>query len=64
MEFTVDVMTCGHCARAITEAVQRLGGTARVDLAQRTVTVDGIADRGAVVRAIEEEGYTVADGRA
>lgn len=63
MEFTVEGMTCGHCVRAISEAVQRLGGTARVDLARRTVAVEGELEREAVVRAIEDEGYTVVGGR-
>lgn len=63
MELTVEGMTCGHCVRAITEAVQRLGGTARVDLGRRTVEVEGGLDRDAVVQAIENEGYTVVAGR-
>jgi len=63
MEFIVEGMTCSHCVRAISEAVQRLGGTARVDLDRRTVTVDGALDREAVARAIEEEGYQVVGER-
>lgn len=63
MELTVEGMTCGHCVRAISEAVQRLGGTAQVDLARRTVVVEGGPEYEAVVRAIEDEGYTVIGSR-
>jgi copper chaperone len=56
-------MTCAHCERAIQQAVATLGGTARVDLAQGTVEVTGLADsaatRQAIRQAIQAEGYTV-----
>lgn len=64
MRFKVEGMTCAHCERAIQQAVAALGGTAEVDLAAGTVHVHGIDDEAAVHRAIEEEGYTVADGTA
>lgn len=61
MQLKVDGMTCAHCERAITRAIEALGGRARVDLAGGTVTVEGVADEAAVRRAIEDEGYTVVD---
>ncbi|UZD54377.1 heavy-metal-associated domain-containing protein [Caldimonas aquatica] len=59
--FEVQGMSCGHCVRAVTQAVQKLDGQARVevDLARGRVTVDTGAAREAVVQAIESEGYRV-----
>ena len=59
MRLNVEGMTCGHCERAISAAVARLGGKAQVNLANGTVEVAGIDDAAAVRRAIESEGYTV-----
>lgn len=63
MRLNVEGMTCAHCERAVRQAVEALGGTARVDLASGTVEVDGIEDAGAVRRAIENEGYAVVEVR-
>lgn len=59
MRLEVDGMTCGHCERAITAAIARLGGRARVDRASGVVEVDGPVEPESVQKAIEEEGYTV-----
>lgn len=59
MKLDVQGMTCGHCEKAVTRAIERLGGRAQVDVAKGTVEVDGVEDADAVRRAIEEEGYTV-----
>jgi copper chaperone len=59
MKFQVEGMTCSHCERAITRAIDRLGGLARVDVGGGTVEVEGVSDLAAVTRAIEEEGYKV-----
>lgn len=59
MRLEVDGMTCGHCERAITAAIARIGGQARVHRAAGTVEVDGPVAPAAVRKAIEEEGYTV-----
>ena len=52
-------MTCSHCERAISNAVERLGGRAQIDLSDGTVAVDGVVDEAAVRVAIEEAGYHV-----
>lgn len=58
MTFIVSDMTCGHCKAAIETAVAQAGGRATVDLAARTVTVDGLeTDRAA--QAIRDAGYEV-----
>jgi copper chaperone len=60
--FQVQGMTCGHCERAVTQAVQQIDPTAqvRIDRASGKVDVDSTAPREALVAAIAEEGYTVA----
>lgn len=61
MKFTVDGMTCGHCVRAITRAVQALDPAARVeaDLGAKTVAVDAGLPAERVAAAITTEGYSV-----
>ncbi|MDY3868959.1 MAG: heavy-metal-associated domain-containing protein [Pyramidobacter sp.] len=55
--FHVSDMNCGHCAKRITEALERAGYTGfTVDLASKTVTVDAPAD--AVVALLDDAGYT------
>ncbi|MEX5489203.1 copper chaperone [Pseudomonas sp. URMO17WK12:I10] len=57
--FTVEGMTCGHCVKAVTQAVQALDGAAKVDvdLAKKQVHVDSSADPAQIRAAIQEEGY-------
>jgi copper chaperone CopZ len=54
-------MTCQHCVNAITTEVGQVNGVSSVvvDLAAKTVTVDGGADDAAVRAAIDEAGYAV-----
>jgi copper chaperone len=54
-------MTCNHCVRAVTNAVQALDPQAKVEvnLADGRVRVDGSVDAEAAVNAIREQGYTV-----
>jgi copper chaperone len=60
--FTVQGMTCGHCERAVTQAVQGVDDQARVriDRAAQRVEVESASSREALVAAIAEEGYQVA----
>ena len=61
MNFRVEGMTCGHCERAVTRAVQSIDPAARVtvDRTADRVVVESVADADAVVRAIQAEGYVV-----
>jgi copper chaperone len=61
LRLQVSGMTCGHCARAVTRAVEALPRVERalVDLKAGEVSVEGAADEAAIRRAIEEEGYEV-----
>lgn len=54
-------MTCGHCVRAVTKALQGVAGVENVsvDLGAGQARVSGAADAAALVRAIENEGYDV-----
>ncbi|MFI7495647.1 heavy-metal-associated domain-containing protein [Kocuria sp. M4R2S49] len=63
--YPVEGMTCGHCARSVTEEVTALEGVdeVRIDLVAggtSTVTVHGTAAPEAVRAAVEAAGYTAA----
>lgn len=60
--FTVQGMTCGHCERAVTQAVKQVDPQAgvKIDRATGQVDVQSNAPREALARAIAEEGYAVA----
>ena len=59
--FNVQGMTCGHCERAVTEAVKALDPAAdvKIDRAAGKVDVQTTRPREQVAQAIQEEGYTV-----
>lgn len=59
--FQVQGMTCGHCERAVTQAVRTVDPAAevKIDRAAGKVEVQTAKPRDEVARAIAEEGYTV-----
>ncbi|MEL1089046.1 heavy-metal-associated domain-containing protein [Pseudomonas sp. OB66] len=59
--FNVQGMSCGHCVKAITQAVQAMDPAAsvRVDLAAKEVGVESALSADQVIAAIREEGYEV-----
>ncbi|MCC7200256.1 MAG: heavy-metal-associated domain-containing protein [Gammaproteobacteria bacterium] len=59
MEFKVDGMTCGHCVKAVTKAVQAVspGAHVEVHLSEKQVVVTGAVEREKVAAAIEAAGY-------
>ena len=59
--FNVQGMSCGHCVKAITNAVQAKDPAAsvRVDLAAKEVGVESALSAAQVIAAISEEGYEV-----
>lgn len=61
-EFQIPNMSCGHCVRAITEAVHALDPAAKVqtDLAKRQVQVDSTAQREVLVQQLRNAGYAPA----
>ena len=60
--FDVQGMSCNHCAKAVTQALQQLHPQAQVqvDLAGKKVEVESTQPRQALAQAIATEGYTVA----
>lgn len=61
--FNVKGMTCGHCVRAVTQAVvaQDPAATVEVDLAAGEVKVQSQLPRPQVAQLITEEGYVVVE---
>lgn len=60
--FTVTGMTCGHCEKAVTRAIQEADPQARIiiDRSANKVDVESTQPRETLARAIAEEGYAVA----
>lgn len=59
--FTVEGLSCGHCVKAVTTAIQGLDAQAQVtvDLAHGEVRVDSSQAPEALVAVIHRAGYTV-----
>ena len=59
--FNVQGMSCGHCVKDITNAVQAKDPAAsvRVDLAAKEVGVESALSAEQVIEVISEEGYAV-----
>lgn len=59
IEFQVPDMTCGHCVKTITGAVNQAapGATVTVDLPTHRVTVAGADDADKIEDAIRDAGY-------
>ncbi|AIZ35492.1 heavy-metal-associated domain-containing protein [Pseudomonas sp. K1(2024)] len=57
--FNVQGMTCGHCVKAVTQAIQAVDAAAQVevDLPGRQVKVQSESPAERIVAAIVEEGY-------
>lgn len=60
--FTVQGMSCGHCVKAVTQAVQKLDPQAQVqvDLPSQKVEVQSTQPREAIAAVIVDQGYVVA----
>ena len=60
IEFTVDDMTCGHCASTITRAVKEVdaAGKCEIDLGSKRVRISSDRPVGDFRAAIEGAGYT------
>ena len=59
--YSVPGISCGHCKQAIETEVSKVVGveTVLVDIAAKTVTVEGGASDEALRAAIEEAGYDI-----
>ncbi|WP_157270932.1 heavy-metal-associated domain-containing protein [Azohydromonas aeria] len=60
IEFTLPTMTCGHCVKTVTQAVQQLDAAARldIDLPTHKVRIESELPAEAFAKVLEEEGYT------
>lgn len=60
--YTVPDISCDHCKHAIESELAGVAGVeaAIVDVAARTVRVDGDVDEAVVRAAVDEAGYAVA----
>ncbi|WP_249677975.1 heavy-metal-associated domain-containing protein [Pseudomonas abieticivorans] len=61
-QFNVQGMTCGHCVKAVTRAIQGLDPQAvvEVDLSKALVRVQSGLASEVIEASIKEEGYAVA----
>ncbi len=59
--FTVTGMTCGHCEKAVMQAIKQADPQAQVSInrAANAVTVQSDQAREVLAKAIAEEGYAV-----
>ncbi|MEE4077381.1 heavy-metal-associated domain-containing protein [Pseudomonas viridiflava] len=57
--FTVQGMTCGHCVRAVTQAIKHEDPAAevQVELASKEVKVESTLSAEDIIRLMGEEGY-------
>ena len=62
LEFKIPNMTCGHCAKTVTEAVKAADPAAlvQIDLPSKAVKVDTDATRDDVVQRLAAAGFTPA----
>jgi copper chaperone len=63
LTFRVDDMSCGHCVRAIKQAVRALdaGAAVDVDLSRHLVRVHGNLAAPVVRQALQQAGYSPVD---
>jgi copper chaperone len=61
VELKVEGMSCQHCVKAVTQAVQEVDPNAsvKVELADGRVSAESASPRDALAAAIEDAGYTV-----
>ena len=62
IQFTIPQMSCGHCVKAVTEAVHEVDPRAKVDvdLGTKQVHVESQAERQRIVDSLAEAGYAPA----
>lgn len=62
IEFTLPTMTCGHCVKAVTAAVQQVDAAAKlqIDLPTHQVRIESTHPAADFERVLAEEGYAAA----
>lgn len=63
--FKVEKMSCEHCAKRVTQAVQKVepGAKVKVDVKAARVEVENVADAAKIAAAITAAGYPAAELR-
>jgi copper chaperone len=63
LQLQIQGMTCGHCVRAVTRAVQTLDPAAKVDIDLKAglARIDSHHGADEIAARIRDEGYTVSD---
>lgn len=61
IKILIDGMSCGHCVKHATEALEELKGVSevKVDLESKTAIIEGTATDEEIKEAIEDVGYDV-----
>lgn len=60
LKLKIEGMSCGHCVMHVKEALAKVPGVqgpVEVSLEKREALVDGTPEVGALLAAVEEEGY-------
>ena len=60
LKLKVEGMNCGHCVKSVTEALSGVIGVKKVvevSLERGEAVIDGSADAGALIAAVEERGF-------
>jgi copper chaperone len=62
IELVLPTMTCGHCVKAVTAAVQQVDAAAKlqIDLPTHQVRIESTQPAADFERALAEEGYAAA----
>jgi copper chaperone len=60
IKLEIQGMSCGHCQAAVNNALKAVSGvvSVAVSLEGKSATVEGSAEIGALIAAVQEEGYT------
>ncbi len=59
IELKIEGMSCGHCVRAVEQALRETPGVTAVEVSVGHARVEGDVERAALVAAIEEEDFQV-----
>ncbi len=63
MQFHIDSMMCGGCAKSVTQAIRSVDPQAQVaiDLPQKRVSVESVVDAATIMARLEHAGYMPRD---
>ena len=65
IELDISAMSCGHCVRAVTEAVREVDPQAQVqiDLPTHKARIETSAERQNIIAALRQAGYPPEEGQ-